>query len=331
LKTKAAFFSNRETTIDQVFSNSHKERLAQITELYPVVIASKHFETHAQDLAELEVIFSTWGMPVLNAEQLAKLPSLKALFYAAGSVKFFAEPFLKQRVLVISGWVANAIPVAEFTVSQILLANKGYFRNIRDCASPDGYKTAFVGLVNYSSTVALLGAGMVGRKVIELLAPFQLEVLVFDPFLAEEKAINLGVKKVSLMETFQNSRVISNHLADVPETKGLLHTPHFQAMPENEVFINTGRGSTVVETEPITVLEQRPDLTALLDVTDPEPPHSNSGLYHLLNAILSSHIAGSIGEEVSRMAYTIIEEFLAWKEDRLLRYAVTLEILGKMA
>ncbi len=103
MKTKTAFFSNHETAIDQVFGNGAKEHLAQISETYPVVISSENFESHAQDLGELEVIFSTWGMPVLNEEQIAKLPKLKALFYAAGSVKYFAKPFLKQQVVVVSG------------------------------------------------------------------------------------------------------------------------------------------------------------------------------------------------------------------------------------
>ena len=331
MKTKTAFFSNHETAIDQVFGNGAKEHLAQISETYPVVISSENFESHAQDLGELEVIFSTWGMPVLNEEQIAKLPKLKALFYAAGSVKYFAKPFLKQQVVVVSGWAANAIPVAEFTVSQILLANKGYFRNIRDCVGPEGYKSAFLGLGNYRSTVALLGAGMVGRSVVGLLSSFQLEVVVFDPFLSEEEANRLAFKKVSLEEAFQYGRVVSNHLADVPETRGMLRAHHFHSMLENSVFVNTGRGATVIEADLIDILKQRPDLTALLDITDPEPPRSDSLLYQLPNAILSSHIAGSIGGEVSRIANTVIEEFFAWQENKPLRYAVTLEMLEGMA
>ena len=79
------------------------------------------------------------------------------------------------------------------------------------------------------------------------------------------------------------------------------------------------------------VLEQRPDLTALLDVTDPEPPLVDSAFYRLPNVFLSSHIAGSIGGEVNRMADTVIEEYLAWQSGKLLRYAVTLEMLATMA
>lgn len=77
-------------------------------------------------------LFSTWGMPALGKEQIrAYFPSLKAVFYAAGSVQGFAREYLEAGVQVFSAWAANAVPVAEFTVAQILLAGKGYFQGLR--------------------------------------------------------------------------------------------------------------------------------------------------------------------------------------------------------
>ena len=115
MKIKAAFFSNQPASLDLVYGNGRKDRLAQFCDLYPVVISAENFDAHLQNLHSVEVIFSTWGMPTLKATQLAKLALLKAVFYAAGSVKFFAEPFLQKQVLVISAWAANAVPVAEFS------------------------------------------------------------------------------------------------------------------------------------------------------------------------------------------------------------------------
>ena len=329
--TKTAFFCNRVAAIEKVYGSGYKERIAQISDLYPVVISGENFNSYVHDVTQIEVVFSTWGMPLLSESQLAKLSQLKAVFYAAGSVKTFAVPLLERDIIVVSGWGANAIPVAEFTVAQILLANKGYFRNIRDCASHESRSIASHGTGNYRTTIALLGAGMIGRKVIELLRSFCLHVLVFDPLLSEEDFARLGVEKVSLGEAFRRGMVVSNHMANVPETIGMLQADHFNAMPENAVFINTGRGATVREDDLIEVLRQRSDLNALLDVTNPEPPSADSPFYELPNAILSSHIAGSIGEEVSQMADTVIEEFLAWRDGRPLRYGVTLDMLRTMA
>jgi phosphoglycerate dehydrogenase-like enzyme len=96
-------------------------------------------------------------------------------------------------------------------------------------------------------------------------------------------------------------------------------------------FINTGRGATVDETGLLAALRKRPDLTALLDVTGPEPPRPDSPLYQADNVLLSPHIAGSIGREVLRQADTMIEECRRFIHGEPLRYAVTLEMLKHMA
>ncbi|HEX8465036.1 MAG TPA: hydroxyacid dehydrogenase, partial [Abditibacterium sp.] len=259
------------------------------------------------------------------------LPQLKAVFYAAGSVQPFARSFLRRGISVVSAWAANGVPVAQWTLAQILLANKGFFRNTREFVGPQTSKTAFAGRGNFGASVSLLGAGAVGRMVIELLRPFQLQVGVFDPFLELDEAAKLGVRKVELMEAFERGAVVSNHLADLPATVGMLRGEHFRAMPTNATFINTGRGATVRQEELIEVLHLRPDLSALLDVTDPEPPRADSPLWTMPNVVLTSHIAGSIGDEVVRMADVVIEEFESWQAAKPLRFSVNLEMLETMA
>jgi phosphoglycerate dehydrogenase-like enzyme len=232
---------------------------------------------------------------------------------------------------VVSGWAVNAVPVAEFTLGQILLAGKVYFRNVREYNGGPSYSFAFRGRGNFEQTVSILGAGQIGRLLIALLRPFHLRVIVFDPFLSHKNAETLGVEKVSLEDAFSLGNVISNHLADVPETKRMLDGRLFASLPQDATFINTGRGATVAQPELIAVMRTRPDLTALLDVTDPEPLPSDSPLLRLANVQVSSHIAGAIGGEVGRIAATVLEEFDAWCEDRPLRCAVTPLMLQTMA
>lgn len=330
--TKTAFICNAPGTIDRVYAEGRKEQVGSISDLYPTVITVENFLDHAKALEDLEAAFSTWGMFKPTEEQLDLLPSLKAVFYAAGSVKGFAEPFLKRGIMVVSGWGANGVPVAEVALAQILLANKGYFRNTQAHISREARGEAFRGVGNFGETVAILGAGMIGKALIDLLKPFNLKVIVWDPFLTNEQAVVLGVEKVSsLDEAFQRGLAVSNHLANVPETQGLLTAKLFASMRENATFINTGRGATVVEEDLISVFGEREDLTALLDVTYPEPPESDSPLYTMPNVHLTSHIAGSMGDEVVRMADYMIEEFRAWEDGQPLRYNVTLEMLSNMA
>jgi len=333
-RTKAALFGDTGIageTVAKIYGPHRLQSLARLTQLHPTLITSENIDRCLHEVRDVEVIFCTWGMPKLTEAHLDQLPNLQAVFYAAGSVRGFAKPLLQRGITVVSGWVANAVPVAEFTHAQILLANKGYFQNGREFTAPARYKTAFRGQGNFGATVALLGAGQIGRKVIELLRPFRLRVIVFDPFMTEAQADNLGVEKVSLEQAFFEGQVVSNHLADVPATRNLLNAGLFASLPPDATFINTGRGGTVVTEDLIEVLRTRPDLTALLDVTEPEPLRCNSPLWSLPNARLSSHIAGAIGAEVGRVAEIVIDEFQAWEDGRPLRYAVSEAMLETMA
>lgn len=285
--------------------------------------------------AKTEYIFSTWGMPEFSEEELQRcLPNLKALFYAAGTVQAFARPFLTRGVKVFSAWAANAVPVAEYTVAQIILANKGFFGSSRMHKAGDhlealDYFYAFPG--NYNTKVGIIGAGMIGKLVIEMLKAYRLEVLVFDPFLPDEKAAELGVTKCSLQTLFAECSVVSNHLANNPQTAGMLRYEHFSAMKPYATFLNTGRGAQVVEADLARALSERSDLTAILDVTFPEPPEDGHKFYTLPNCILTPHIAGSSGNEVARMGEYMRQEFENFTQSKPCRYEVTLEMLKTMA
>lgn len=338
---QAAFFCNgipwigrdgREG-IDYVYAGGRRQQVGEMTSLHPVVITGDNFDAEAARLKDLEVIFSTWGMPALSDEQLDRLPRLRALFYAAGAVKPFALPYLDRNVTVVSAWAANAVSVAEFCLGQILLSCKGYFRNTHDCRSHEirQQKRPFFGPGAYGETVAIIGAGQIGRNLIHLLKPFQLRIVVVDPYLSESEAEGLGVVRVTLEEAFAQSVVVSNHLPDLPDLARVLDGRLFASMRSNATFINTGRGRQVNEPELIAVLRERYDLMALLDVTDPAPCAPDSELYRLPNVQLSSHMAGAHDDEVIRMADTVIEEFTRWQNGDPLRFAVTREQLARMA
>ena len=326
---KAAFFTKSVDRIDYVYAKGRKERLQGLMDLYPEVITDKNFAQHAAALKGLEVIFSTWGMFAPSDEQFAQMPALKALFYGAGSVTAFAAPFLRRGMVVVSAWAANAIPVAEFALSQILLSCKGYFRDARACKAATGDRLARPRRSSgvFGETVGVIGAGQVGRRLMELLKGFNLRVVVYDPYLSDEDAARLGARKVSLDELFSTSYVVSNHLPNIPATRKMLGGALFERMRDDASFINTGRGAQVEGKALIAELKKRPDLTALLDVYDTFSPEDMGELRALPNAQLSSHIAGSINDEVVRMADYMIEEFQAWDSGRPLRYAVTLDML----
>lgn len=289
-----------------------------------------------KDLSTAHYLFSTWTMPALEENCIkTTFPNLKGVFYAAGSVQSFARPFLKSGVRVFSAWMANAIPVAEFTVAQIILANKGYFqlhnRYKKDgIASTRKYSTLFDG--NYKAKVGLLGAGMIGKLVINLLKSYNIEIYVFDPFMSKEHATDLGIKKATLEKIFSECVTISNHLANNEHTQKILDYSLFSKMKENATFINTGRGAQLVPKDLIKAMKDFPTRTALLDVTDPQEPleHDNA-LWECENIFISPHRAGSISKEVLRMGEYMWDEYTRILQNQTSKYEVTMEMLTTMA
>ena len=333
-RIKGAFLAKDPQIVSRVWGSRQQERLARLVELPDEVITPATLADHAEWLAETRVIFSTWGMPSLTPEQMALMPNLQAVFYAAGTVKGFASPLFDRNVTVVSAWAANAVPVAEYTLSQILFGLKlgwQHRRQFQEKRGPQGWKQLPIPGV-YGATVGLVSLGMIGRKVCQLLQPFQLRKLAYDPFVRDETLRELGATRAdSLEEVFSTGDIVTIHTPWLKETEGIVTGKLLSLMKPNATFINTSRGALVREDELIEVMQARPDLTAVLDVTWPEPPAEGSPIYDLPNIVLTPHIAGSMGDEVLRMADLMIEEFLLWAEGQPLRYAVTRELMARIA
>lgn len=334
LPVKAAFVAESPETINRVWGPRQRERLAGLVDLPDEILTTASLDRHAAWLADTRILFSTWSMPCLTPEQLALMPKLEVVFYAAGSVKGFAGPLFDRQITVVSAWAANAIPVAEFTLSQILFSLKLGWQHLREFQKhpgPESWERLDLPGA-YGATVGIVSLGMIGRRVCQLLRPFEVEKFAFDPFVRDETLRELGATRAaSLEDVFSRSDVVTLHTPWLKETEGLITGALLASMKPNATFINTSRGALVREDEMIDVLRARPDLTALLDVTRPEPPAAGSPLYTLPNVVLTPHIAGSLGAEVHRMADFMIEEFHLWLEGQPLRYAVTRELMERIA
>lgn len=332
---KAIFLCQSPSKLGSVFRSEAVSEIKAASSLDETVYTREDVLKNPDTFTDTAFIFSTWGMPTFSEEEIRTIfPHLECVFYAAGTVQKFARPFLSCGVKVFSAWAANAVPVAEYTVSQILLANKGFFRHTRlmqaeKTAEAKALTKSYPG--NYGEKVGLIGCGMIGSLVSEMLQRYRLEVLVYDPFLSMEKAKRLNVTPVSLEELFRSCPVVSNHLANNAATQGILQYGHFLSMLPNATFLNTGRGAQVREDDLARALSERPDLTAVLDVTFPEPPQPGHPFYSLKNCFLTPHIAGSLGNEVVRMAEYMAEEFSHYVGGASTRYEVSERMLETMA
>ncbi len=258
---------------------------------------------------EVEIVFSSWGMPVVDEIFLERFPRLRIIFYGAGSIKPFATPALWRRgIRVTNAVAANSVPVCEFSLSQILFGLKQGWQQALHVRTHRRLPEPATSAGAYGSTVGLVSLGMIGRMVAERLRTFDLRVIAYDPFVDPAAAARQGVEMVSLDELFARSDVISCHAPLLQETEKMIGARHFRAMKPGATFLNTSRGAVIDEAGMIEALRERPDLMAVLDVTHPEPPATDSPLYSLGNVVLTPHIAGSIGLECRRMGRAMVEE-----------------------
>lgn len=283
-------------------------------------------------LREVEVIFSGWGGPKYDEALLAAAPKLRAVFYGAGSIRAkVTEKFWERGIEITSAYAMNAVPVAEFTLATVLLSLKQTWHYVvgaklararvpmRECAGAFGSK------------VGLISLGMIGRLVRERLRPFDVAVLAYDPFVTREQAAAMDVEMVDLEALFRQCDVVSLHTPWLKETEGMITGALLGAMKPGATFINTARGAVVRENELIEVMTARTDLTAVLDVTWPEPPAAGSPLYTLPNVVLTPHIAGSQDRECRRMGRLMIDEFDRWSRGEGLKWSISREKAALLA
>ncbi len=311
---------------DRIYGEPEREAIAELVNIVAPQQSADTIKANLGLLSDVDVIFSGWGMAKLDEAFLAAAPQLKAVFYGAGSIRGFATDAAWDRdIIITSAYAANAVPVAEYTLAAILLSLKRAWHYIFTIKREGAYPPRTPVPGGFQSTVGIISLGMIGRMVAEHLQSFDLHIIAYDPYISAEAGAKLGVNMVSLEEIFQQADVVSLHTPWLPETVGMITGAHFAAMKPNATFINTARGAVVREEEMTTVLQQRPDLYAVLDVTYPEPPAPESPLYTLPNVVLTPHIAGSLFTECRRMGQYMLAELNRYLAEEPLKWAISRE------
>jgi phosphoglycerate dehydrogenase-like enzyme len=288
----------------------HRAALAEVADVVePTAVQSLPAERADEVLAAADVLLGHWGCVVVDEALLARSPRLAMLAYAAGTLRDTVTPAAFVRGLrITSGAAANAVPVAEYTVAAILWANKGAFverERLRGAEVPPLPRRHPVG--NWGKRIGLVGASHVGRAVVGLLRPFRCSVAIADPYLSAEDAAALGVARLDLDELLAISDVVSLHAPALPSTERMIGAAQLARMMDGATLINTARGA-LVDHDALVPEVRSGRLTAVLDVTDPEPLPLDHPLLHLPACVVTPHLAGSQGSELSRQAELVIEE-----------------------
>lgn len=286
-------------------------RVAQLTTLDST--ADLHSAAEAGELAATEVLVTGWGTGCTDLAVLDAAPALRAIVHTGGSVRsIVSAEVLERGLLVTSQTLSNAQPVAEFTVAMIMLAGKDAFRAARvyrteRTAIDREERFADAGL--FRRRVGLVGLSRISRKVIELLRPFDVEILAYSRHLSPTEAAELGVTAAGLDEIFSTCEVISLHSAATPKTRHMVDRGLLQRIQPGATLINTARGALIDQDA---LIEELTDgrFDAILDVADPDVTVPDSPLWELPNVLLTPHFAGAVGRELWRLGSAAVDDVL---------------------
>ncbi len=335
MRPKIAFAAAADKT-KFVFDAEALSRLEACCDIVREEPLSEFSSTSSQAvLAQIDVLITGWGCPKIAPEVIKAAPRLRLIAHSAGSVKLIIDQAVYAAGITVTNAAdANAVPVAEFTLAMIILANKRMFemrdryRAERNRANSTAMMDEPIG--NYHRTVGLVGASRIGRKVAGFLTALDVKVLINDPFVQADDPVLAGAELVDLDTLLARADVVSLHAPLLPETRGMIGADQLRLMRDGTTFINTARGALVDEAALIAEL-QTGRIHAVIDVTDPEVPVPNSPLYDLPNVFLTPHVAGAIGRERLRLGELVVDEIERFIGGRPLEYAVKPALLERLA
>ncbi len=250
-------------------------------------------------VGDVDGVVVSHGSPRISAEVMDTAPRLKIIGELEGdrfAYRIDVEAAWERGIRTVDTTHGSSYPVAEWALGLMLISLRNAGESFRNILAGNTDKPARddFGFVHGELTgkrVGLIGCGHIGRRLVRLLEPFEVEVRVYDPYLASEMPDAIGVVKTSLEKVLSESDVIVCLAPHTPATEGMIGRRELEMIPSNAVFVNVSRG-VVVDSDALIERLKRGDIVAGLDVFDPEPIPPDSEIIGLPNVFLSPHIAG---------------------------------------
>ncbi len=318
----------------RVFYKEHFERLEKLGELRIYDRDDFSDREYVLDFVkDTDFLIVSWGSPRIDEEILEVCPSLSGVVYAGGTLRpVISEKFIEKNIPISNSKIVDSRNVAYTTLGLTIAACKGAF------FLPDDLKNG-LWKENYHKVkdfcgikIGVVGAGVAGGYFLELLKPFDVECLVYDPTLtAEQIRERFGARKCELSELMAESDVISLHAPVLPSTTGMINRDNLKLIKDGAIFINTARGALINEDDFIEECRKE-RFTAILDVTNAgEPPSEDYILRKLSNVVLLPHIAGVTNNGVKYIGKHVCEEAECFFAGEPMKCAVDLSKLSELA
>lgn len=277
----------------------------ELSGLYPIVDA-EGFEIVAVDdstgdgfvdeLATAEALVIRSATRV-TAEMLTRAPALRVIGRAGVGVdNVDLEAATAAGVVVFNAPGGNTIAATELTMGLILSVARMIPAADASIRAGRWDRAAFKGVELKGKTLGLIGAGRIGGEVATRCRAFEMDVIVYDPYLTEERAAELGVGLAGLNEVLEQADFISIHVPLTDETRGICGHDALARMKPTTYVINASRGGVIDESALVAALHAGTIAGAALDVYETEPLAADSPLRDAPNLVLTPHLGASTAE-----------------------------------
>jgi phosphoglycerate dehydrogenase-like enzyme len=276
---------------------------------------------------EVDILITGWGTPPLDDAFLDRAKRLKMIAHSAGSTRHLvSDSFWSRDIRLCTANEALGIGVAETTIALMIAGLKAFFPCSQLTRDNHWKSDGLPWLVRemYHVDIGLIGASKIGRHVIRLLKQFEVNILLYDPHVTAEEAMELGVELVDLMDLMRRSDVVSLHAPALESTRRMLRAEHFRAMKQHAIFINTARGM-IVDEEALADELKTGRIWAFIDVTDPEPPRLDHPFRKLPNCVLFPHIAGAVNNGCKRQGRSVVDQILEFQQGKTMHGEISRE------
>lgn len=245
----------------------------------------------------------------VTAELMAEGTGLKAIGRAGVGVdNVDIAAATREGVAVFNAPGGNTIAAAELTVGLMLAVARMIPAAHASLKERRWDRASFKGVELRGKTLGLIGAGRIGGEVAIRCQAFGMDVLVYDPYLTQDRANELGVALVDLETVLDDADFISIHVPLTDETKGICGVSALQRMKSSAIVVNASRGGVVDEAALASALAQGEIAGAALDVFDSEPLPGDSPLLDAPNVVLTPHLGASTVEAQEGVATEVAEK-----------------------
>lgn len=229
-------------------------------------------------------------------------------------------------VTIVNAPTGNTVAVAEHTIALLLALSRNIPLADQSVRSGEWKRSQFIGTEVRDKRLGLLGLGRIASLVASRAQGLGMEVIAYDPYVAEDYAGRLGVKLAEFDELLATADFISSHMPLTDQTQGMLGAAQFSHCKPGMRIINCARGGIVDEAALVQALDSGQVAGAALDVFEQEPPANNPLLGHP-KVVLTPHIAGSTYEAQRQVAIDVAEQVLAVLDGKPARYAINAPII----